>query len=209
MFNLKSALRHSFKQANQQKQAAKRMFSSKTNQSKKLGWMAYAPLVIAPAFYFMKQSRQENQVSYAWGGPSKHQSQIDLIKKNKPNYPDNTLLQAFDESYFNSLTPDQQDRFMRQLSAGIAHPEVLMGVFCMSPTDYDEFRPFYKRACEIYHNVDLDKTKHRNDWDLSKVDGLPPGGVLDLTKLGLPPLSIRVRTGRNLRKYNLPGAMTK
>lgn len=84
-----------------------------------------------------------------------------------------------------------------------------MGVFCLSPTDYDEFRPFYKRACEIYHNVNLDKVKHRNDWDLSKVEGLPPGGVLDITKLGLPALSIRVRTGRNLRKYNLPGAMTR
>jgi len=30
-----------------------------------------------------------------------------------------------------------------------------------------------------------------------------------LTKLGLPELSMRVRTGRNLNKYPLPGAMTK
>jgi len=38
---------------------------------------------------------------------------------------------------------------------------------------------------------------------------LPEGGQLDLTKLGLPALSMRVRTGRNLNKYNLPGSMTK
>ena len=32
---------------------------------------------------------------------------------------------------------------------------------------------------------------------------------IDLEDLGLPALSMRVRTGRNLSKYPLPGAMTK
>jgi len=44
---------------------------------------------------------------------------------------------------------------------------------------------------------------------MSKVEGLPEGGKLDLSALGLPPLSMRVRTGRNLNKYNLPGLMTQ
>ena len=36
------------------------------------------------------------------------------------------------------------------------------------------------------------------------------GGVLDLQKLGLEEeLSMRVRVGRNLAKFNLPGAMDK
>ena len=43
---------------------------------------------------------------------------------------------------------------------------------------------------------------------MSGVADLPEDGVLDLTKLGLPALSMRVRTGRNLNKYPLPGAMT-
>jgi creatine kinase len=38
---------------------------------------------------------------------------------------------------------------------------------------------------------------------------LPADGILDLSKLGLPALSMRVRTGRNLKKFPLPGAMTK
>lgn len=41
------------------------------------------------------------------------------------------------------------------------------------------------------------------------VEGLPEDGNLDLARLGLPPLSMRVRTGRNLNKYPLPGNMTK
>jgi creatine kinase len=32
---------------------------------------------------------------------------------------------------------------------------------------------------------------------------------LDFAKLGLEAVSMRVRTGRNLNKYPLPGAMTK
>ncbi len=40
------------------------------------------------------------------------------------------------------------------------------------------------------------------------VEGLPEDGILDFAKLGLPAVSMRVRTGRNLNKYPLPGAMT-
>ena len=41
--------------------------------------------------------------------------------------------------------------------------------------------------------------RHENDWSLDGVAGLPDGGKLDLTALGLPTLSMRVRTGRNLK----------
>jgi hypothetical protein len=44
---------------------------------------------------------------------------------------------------------------------------------------------------------------------LDKVDGLPKGNILDLNNLGLGDLSMRVRTGRNLKKFPLPGAMTQ
>ena len=48
---------------------------------------------------------------------------------------------------------------------------------------------------------------HTNDWDAS---GVGEGGVLDLSKLGLAEeLSMRVRVGRNLKSFNLPGAMDK
>ena len=41
------------------------------------------------------------------------------------------------------------------------------------------------------------------------VEGLPADGQLDVTKLGLSSLSMRVRTGRNLKAFPLPGGMTK
>jgi len=57
--------------------------------------------------------------------------------------------------------------------------------------------------------VDLNTTKHTNSWNLQGAEGLPENGVLNLADLGLPALSMRVRVGRNLKKYPLPGAMTQ
>ena len=43
---------------------------------------------------------------------------------------------------------------------------------------------------------------HVTDWDIS---GIGEAGVLDVTKLELSELSMRVRVGRNLEAFNLPG----
>jgi len=78
----------------------------------------------------------------------------------------------------------------------------------MQPSDYDRFKPFFSQVLADYHNVAAD-AKHVNNWDMTNVDGLPEDGKLDLEALGLPALSMRVRVGRNLAEYPLPGAMTK
>jgi len=59
-----------------------------------------------------------------------------------------------------------------------------------------------------YHGVAED-AKHVNDWSLEGVAGLPYSGILDIKELGLPDLSMRVRVGRNLASFPLPGGMTQ
>jgi creatine kinase len=79
----------------------------------------------------------------------------------------------------------------------------------MQPDDYDRFKPFFSKALAKYHKVPED-AKHENNWDFMEVKELPPNGKLDLTELGLTePLSMRVRVGRNLKEFALPGAMQK
>jgi creatine kinase len=78
----------------------------------------------------------------------------------------------------------------------------------MQPSDYDRFKPFFSQVLADYHSVAADAT-HTNNWNLAGVDGLPEDGNLDLAALGLPPLSMRVRVGRNLADFPLPGAMSK
>lgn len=78
----------------------------------------------------------------------------------------------------------------------------------MQPADYDRFKPFFSKVLADYHKVDA-SAKHTNNWDLAGVEGLPEDGKLDLAALGLPALSMRVRVGRNLADFPLPGAMSK
>lgn len=76
----------------------------------------------------------------------------------------------------------------------------------MNPTDYEEFRPFFENVLAEYHQVEVG-AKHVNNWDLSSVEDLPEDGKLSLLDFRLPPLSMRVRVGRNLAEFPLPGAM--
>ena len=56
-----------------------------------------------------------------------------------------------------------------------------------------------------YHRASA-SAKHVTDWDTSNIG---EHGILDVSKLGLSELSMRVRVGRNLKNFNLPGAMDK
>ena len=75
-------------------------------------------------------------------------------------------------------------------------------------TDLTKFKPFFSKVIGEYHKNDPKcALKHENNWDIS---GVGEGGVLDLEKIGMTePISMRVRVGRNLAAFNLPGAMDK
>jgi protein-arginine kinase len=123
-------------------------------------------------------------------------------------HPDNICLNTYDPEYYNSLSEEEKLDFLKCLNSGIANPDSGMGVYAMQPEDYDRFKPFFSKALAKYHNVPEDAT-HVNDWSLDGVEGLPEGGVLDIAALGLPELSMRVRVGRNLKAFPLPGAMDR
>ncbi|MEM1234426.1 MAG: phosphagen kinase [Pseudomonadota bacterium] len=122
--------------------------------------------------------------------------------------PQNIALQSFDHAYFESLDEALQKRLLDCMNSGIENPDSEMGCYACQPTDYTELKPFFAKALAAYHKVSED-ARHENDWSLDGVDGLPEGGVLDLANLGLGALSMRVRVGRNLADFPLPGAMTR
>jgi len=134
-----------------------------------------------------------------------HADELAKIAKVKATQPDNIAIQKFDFEYFASLDPAQQTRLLKCLKTGWENPDSGLGCYAMSPSDYDEFAPFFDAVCQEYHKASADAT-HVTDWDASAVGDK---GVLDVTKLGLSELSMRVRVGRNLSSFPLPGAMTK
>lgn len=130
------------------------------------------------------------------------------IEALKALYPDNLAIQSFDGGYYASLAPDLQARLKKCMNSGIENPDSEMGCYACQPSDYDELQPFFSKVLARHHRVAED-ARHENDWRLEGVAGLPKDGVLDIAKLGLPPLSMRVRVGRNLRDFALPGSMTR
>lgn len=127
----------------------------------------------------------------------------------KNSNPENIMASCFDESYYNTLDKAGQDQLLLCCNSGIKNPTSAMGCYAMNPTDYDDFKAFFQPVLEKYHKVDLSTKKHVNDWNLVGVEGLPANGKLDVGEFGLEPLSMRIRTARNLKKFPLPGAMNE
>merc|ERR1719262_941988 len=117
-------------------------------------------------------------------------------------------MKHFDFDYYNSLSDEEKPGFLQCVNSGIENADSGMGCYAMQPADYDRFKPFFSKVLAEYHGVAAD-AKHENNWSLEGVEGLPEGGKLDLTTLGLPTLSMRVRVGRNLKEFPLPGAMNQ
>jgi len=127
----------------------------------------------------------------------------------KTSHPKNIMAACFDLDYYNNLSEQQKFAMLACCNSGIGCPESEMGCYAMNPSDYDEFKPFFKAALSKYHKVNLDETSHKNDWNLAGVEGLPADGQLDVSAFGLSALSMRIRTARNLKKFPLAGAMSQ
>jgi len=126
------------------------------------------------------------------------------IEEIKTSNPGNRATKYFDKAEFDKLANDEiKARFISCVRTGFENPSSGLGCYAMAPNDYSEFNFFFDKVIRDYHSAAPDAV-HVTDWDAS---GVGENGVLDVTKLGLEELSMRVRVGRNLESFNLPGAM--
>ncbi len=87
------------------------------------------------------------------------------------------------------------------MRSGLDNPDSEMGCYACLVDDYEVLRPFFAKAISRYHGID-DQSHHVSDWTV------PQGDMLDITKFGLPALSLRIRVGRNFADLPLTSAMT-
>merc|ERR1719471_2073413 len=130
---------------------------------------------------------------------------LETIAKVAAENPGNRAMKYFKQEDFDKLADDKKATFIKCVRTGVENPTSGLGCYAMAPDDYDKYNSFFDKVIREYHSADP-SAKHVTDWDASKVGD---NGVLDVTKLGLAELSMRVRVGRNLAKFNLPGAMDK
>ncbi|KAJ3254480.1 hypothetical protein HK103_007116 [Boothiomyces macroporosus] len=138
---------------------------------------------------------------------------INQILAAKISNPDNLMAKHFDANYYRDLPQDLQNRLVKICKSGAENPDSGLGMYAMSPDDYDVFNEYFEKVIKEYHKI-KGKVHHVTNWDLStkqeKLNSMGcEDGKLDLTRLGLKNTSMRVRVGRNLSSFPLPGAMTK
>jgi len=153
-----------------------------------------------------KSKRKSKKKSVKGVNPDpRFEEYLQTVEKLRPLNPDNRCLKYLTRELFNSYTPEQQQVLYLCSKTGVENPDSGLGAYAMQPNDYEEFSKFFEPLIKDYHNADS-KSKHVTDWDISKVGD---NGILDVTELGLESLSMRVRVGRNLTQFNLPGNMSK
>lgn len=128
-----------------------------------------------------------------------------LIEKIRASQPDNRCVKYLSKAYYDSLSPGDQATLRRCVITGIENEDSGLGCYAMKPADYETFAPFFDKIILDYHQGSASSV-HVTDWDISRIGNK---GVLDVTLLGLPELSMRVRVGRNLAAFNLPGLMDR
>ena len=135
--------------------------------------------------------------------------QIEAIKVGNK---ENRMAKHFDKAYYDSLaTEEEKHGLLMCCKSGAENPDSGMGVYAMQPKDYDRFKPYMEKVIKDYHKINKD-VKHESSWKITDLNDpeIPPGGKLDLSAIdeSLKVVSMRVRVGRNLAEFPLPGAMT-
>ena len=120
-------------------------------------------------------------------------------------HPGNLCTKFLTREIFDAYGDDEKAVLYRCVNTSIENPGSSVGCYAMQPNDYSTFGKFFDPLIRQYHGATAGAI-HVTDWDVSAVG---EGGVLNVAELGLGELSMRVRVGRNLKQYNLPGMMDK
>jgi len=132
-------------------------------------------------------------------------------RKILAQFPENRcvkyLLALQDSGVIDRMDAVEKAKLFKCVKTGLENPDSGLGCYAMEPADYDKFAFFFDKVCNDYHKNPAGDKVHTTNWSLKGVAGLPADGVLDISKLGLrEPLSMRVRVGRNLSSFPLPGS---
>lgn len=127
------------------------------------------------------------------------------IRAIRSAHPGNLMARYFSEDYFNSLDESKRARMWRIIKTGIENPDSQMGAYAQSSGDYEDFEPLLEPMIRDYHNIPREQEiEQKHDWSATTSNC----NLEDIDPV-LNGVSMRVRVGRNLAAFPLPGAMTK
>ena len=153
----------------------------------------------------LKSGHEECEINSRSGDAPNSEEIIARISDIRSAYPGNLMARYFSEAYFNSLDAPKRDRVWRIIRTGIENPDSQIGAYAQNGADYMDFEPLLEPMIRDHHNIPRErKIMQNHDWSAStsrcRLDDIDPV---------LGDVSMRVRVGRNLAAFPLPGAMTK
>ena len=66
-----------------------------------------------------------------------------IVANHQTDWP---MEKYFDVDYFNSLSDELKDGFLRCIHSGLENPDSRIGCYAMNTTDYQTFRPFFSKV---------------------------------------------------------------
>jgi len=123
----------------------------------------------------------------------------------RATHPENLMARHFDGDYFDTLNRAKRDRLLRIVRSGLENPDSRMGAYAQFDADYKDFEPLLEPMIREYHDIPRQREiAQGHDWSL-----MATRCHLEDIDPNLMGVSARVRVGRNLENFPLPGAMTK
>lgn len=127
------------------------------------------------------------------------------IRAIRSAHPANLMARYFSESYFDSLDESKRGRIWRIVRSGIENPDSQMGAYAQNRSDYEDFEPLLEPMIRDYHNIPRpQEIGQKHDWSAANSSC----SLADIDP-ALNSVSMRMRVGRNLAAFPLPGAMTR
>jgi creatine kinase len=127
----------------------------------------------------------------------------DILKDHPENRCCKYVVEYLGSEEGKNLSNEDCMIFHKCIKTGLENPDSGLGCYAMTPTDYTHFSGFFDKVIRDYHGDATGSKTHVTDWTVD------PDASYDVTKLGQEELSMRVRVGRNLKGFNLPGKMSK
>lgn len=94
-----------------------------------------------------------------------NQAIVDKIMAIKLSHPDNLMAKHFDKQYYLSLPLDLQTRLVKICKSGAENADSGLGMYAMSPDDYDVFDQYFAKVIRDYHKI-KGKIHHVTNWDM-------------------------------------------
>ncbi len=130
---------------------------------------------------------------------------VERLTRTRRSHPENRTARFVSRELLETLGVEERDMLRRCCHSGAVELDSEIGCYLLEAGNLRQLSAFFSPLIHDWHLAPAPAT-HVSGWE----DRAAPGGAaMDLSALGLPVASMRVRVARNLDGFNLPASMDR